>query len=292
MKKQKTPLVSIVMPVYNAAEFLRESLDSILSQTYCNWELIAVDDASSDNSYQILMQYADADSRIKLYKNRNNLGVSKSANKAISKAKGEYIARMDSDDIMFPDRLEKQLKYLQKHDDVLVVGMQCKFVNSRGDITGNKIFPTSFENIKSMMFWSIPMQQPSLMFNRNKLPKNFAWYDGGFTSAEDLELMFKLFKLGKVANMSDFGLYYRIHGGNTSLINPKKTFYLTLKSRIRAVRKHGYKPSLKGLMLTAAQTAIVFIVPNKYIFPLFSVIRGFNKEVKHSLKRIQPAFVS
>lgn len=289
MNKNITPLISVVMPVYNAADFLRPALDSIINQTYKNWELIAVDDASTDASQKILKEYQAKDKRIKVLKNINNLGVSKSANKAISHAKGDYIARMDADDICYPDRFEKQTSYLQDNPDTLAVGMQCHLINEKEEIIGDKLFPTSFKNIKAMMFWSIPVQQPSIMFNCKKIPVDFPWYDGGFRSAEDLELIFKLFKMGKVENMSDFGLKYRIHTRNTSLINPKKTFYLTLKSRLRAIRKHGYRPSLKGLVLTIIQTIVVFIVPAKYVFPLYSIVRGLKQNILFSKKKIQPA---
>ncbi len=274
--KEKQPLISVVMPVYNAGSFLMEAIESIRAQTYKNWELVCVDDGSSDDSYEILRKYARKDKRIRVYKNRENMGVSATSNHALSKSKGDFIARMDADDISMPWRFEKQIKCLLLRPDVVAVGGQCELIDGEGNIIGEKRFPVSFEDVKRMIFWSIPVQQPSLMINRVKLPDDFVWYDGGFGSAEEVELLFRFFKLGKVVNLPETLLKYRLHGGNLSLINPRKTFYLTLKSRIRAIGKYGYVPSVYGVFLTLIQIGVVTIVPNKYIYPLYSVLRGMN----------------
>jgi glycosyltransferase involved in cell wall biosynthesis len=275
--KTNQPLISIIMPVYNPGQFLLPALESIINQTHSNWELIAVDDASTDNSYQILKNYAQKDKRIQVFRNKVNSGVSKTANFALQKAQGQFIARMDSDDVMYPSRLEKQVKFLLKNPDTVLVGGQCLLINEQGLKIGEKRFPTNFQNIKKMIFWNIPVQQPTTMVNTALLPKDFVWYDNQFTSAEEVELLFKFFKLGKVANLKSYLLKYRIHGKNTSLINPKETFYLTFKSRIKAVYKYGYIPSAKGIFISLAQLMVVTFLPEKAIYPIYSFIRGQKK---------------
>ena len=130
---------------------------------------------------------------------------------------------------------------------------------------------------KSMIFANVPLQQPTLMVNKKLLPKNFVWYDNDFSSAEELELIFKLFKLGEVRNIKDVVLKYRIHDHNTSFINPKKTFYLTLKTRIKAIFKYGYIPSINGVLTSIAQIMFISIMPNRLIYPSYMYIRGIKK---------------
>ena len=117
----KKPLVSVVMPVYNPGKYLVDAIDSILSQTFSNFEFIIVDDASTDGSWKIIKSFAKKDSRIIAFKNKINLGVSLTSNIAISQARGKYIARMDSDDVSTLDRLQKQVDFLKQHPDTCLL---------------------------------------------------------------------------------------------------------------------------------------------------------------------------
>lgn len=110
------PLVSIITPCYNAALFIERTIESVLSQSYVNWEIIIVDDCSTDESQEIIREYAEKDTRIKLIINQKNMGTAKSRNKAIEVAKGDYIAFLDNDDIWLPQKLEKQIAIMQKED--------------------------------------------------------------------------------------------------------------------------------------------------------------------------------
>lgn len=273
--KIKSPLVSVVMPVRNAGKFLAEAVRSILDQTYKNLELIIVNDASTDNSFKIVASFRDK--RIKIFNNKRQLGVTKSANIAISKARGEYIARMDGDDVSSLTRITEQVNFLQRNKRVIAVGAQCELIDSNGVKIGEKLFPFDDLKIRKMIFSSVPLQQPTLMVAAKRLPENFVWYDENYFSAEELELLFKLFKYGEVRNLATKLLKYRIHDKNTSLIDPKKTFYLTLKTRISAISKYDYKPSFVGILITIAQTIIVSLIPERWIYPIYSFVRGTNK---------------
>lgn len=275
--KKKKPLVSIIMPVYNAGNFLVEAIESIQNQTYQNWELIAVDNRSTDNSWQILQESKKNDKRIKIYRHDENQGVAHTANLALTKVKGQFIARMDADDVSLPWRLEKQVAFLQTHPQAVAVGGQCELINQNNEVIGEKRFPTNHLDIKRMMFCSIPLQQPTMMVNRKLLPKNFTWYEDNQDVAEEVELLFKLFKYGQVHNLPEIVLHYRLHGKNISLQNPKRTFYLTFKSRLRAIYKHGYQPTLGGLLVTISQFFLVTLLPNKLIFPIYALTRGIKK---------------
>lgn len=274
--KNKKPLVSVVMPVYNACRFLQESVKSILCQTYRNFEFIIVDDASEDSSWQIIQNLARKNKQIKIYRNSQNLGVSETVKKAISLVKGEFLARMDADDIALPQRIEKQIDYLINHKETVAVGGQCLLIDKNGGVIGEKTFPTSFSDINKYIWKFIPLQQPTLMIARHRLPKKFKYYRDGMDTAEEVELLFKLFQYGKVENLADTVLMYRLHDKNTSLLDIRKTFLLTLLARIRGVLFYRYKPTLSGVAVTLLQTAVAILLPRKLALFLYSKLRKIN----------------
>ena len=275
MMKQK-PLITVYMPVFNADKFLDQSISSILSQTFSNFEFIIVDDASTDNSWKIIKSHAKKDKRIIPIKNKINLGVSLTSNIAISQSHGKFLARMDADDISFPNRLERQLKFLQKNKSVIATGSQCIVIDKDDNVVGNKNFPTQFKKLKNMIFWAVPIQQPSMMINLDKLPKNFTWYQANQTSAEEIDLMFKLMKYGKISNLKENLLFYRHLDSSLSHKNPKDTFKLTLKSRFNAL-KLGFKPSFLAVLINLIQIIAVALIPSQLINNLWNIIRGIKK---------------
>ncbi len=264
------------MPVFNAAKFLDQSIQSILNQTFSDFEFIIIDDASTDNSWKIIKSYAKKDSRIIAIKNHINLGVSLTSNIAISKAKGKFLARMDADDISFTDRLEKQIQFLTKNKKVVAVGGQCVVIDEFNNVIGDKNFPTQPKKLKEMIFWAIPMQQPSIMINLGKLPKNFVWYTPNQSSAEEVNLMFRFMLYGQISNLEYNLLFYRHLNGSLSHKNPKDTFKLTLKSRLDAINL-GFKPSLKAVILNLMQIIIIGLIPNNLINEIWYHIRGIKK---------------
>jgi glycosyltransferase involved in cell wall biosynthesis len=278
MKKSKNnkPLISVVMPVYNAGKFLPEAIESILSQTVEDFEFIIVDDASTDNSWEIIQDNADKDNRIRAFRNEKNLGVSATTNFAINKTQAKYIARMDADDVSFSDRLEKQLEYLKQNNKVVAVGGQCVVINESNQVIGQKRFPVQSKKLKKMIFEAVPIQQPSLMINTSLLPKDFNWYSPQCSSAEEIDVLFKLMEYGQLANLKDWTLYYRYREDSLSHINPKQTFWLTLKSRLKAVKK-GFIPTPKAIIMNIAQITVISLLPNKVITELWYLLRGINQ---------------
>ncbi len=262
------------MPVYNAELYLEQSLKSILNQTHNDWELIAVDDCSTDKSFKILNTFAKKDQRIKVFQNKKRLGVSGTANFALRKAKSGLIARMDADDIMHPKRLEKQRLFLLENPEVGVVGTQCKLIDKTGKGIGFKYFPVKHEDIYKMIFHSIPIQQPTAMFNLNVIDKRILIYDKNKTTAEEVEVLFQILTAVKTANLPEVLLSYRLHGKNTSLANPKKTFYSTFLTRFKAIFKFGYVPSVSGIMITLLQLVFISVLPGKYITAVYYFLRN------------------
>jgi glycosyltransferase involved in cell wall biosynthesis len=279
--KLDPPLVSVVMAVYNAAEFLQEAVESIRSQTYTRWELLCWDDASVDRSWEILQSFVGKDGRIQVFRDGEHRGAAGAANMALAKARGVMVARMDADDVAYPGRLERQVAYLLEHPETVAVGGQCLLVDREGKTIGNKLFPTNPERIRRMIFSTIPVQHPTLLVSRRHLPDGFVWYRDGATVAIEVEFLFRLFQHGQVANLEETVLKYRIHDRNISLQNPKRTFFVTLKGRIRAVFCYSYRPAVSGVFATLAQTVVVGLMPTRWVYPVYSFVqrlRGFSKQ--------------
>ncbi len=130
----KKPIVSIIMGVYNKEKFIRESVKSVLNQTLKNFELIMVNDQSKDNSWKIMQELAKKDKRIKVIKNKENLGSTMARNVALKLSKGKYIAILDADDLMYPKRLEKQSSYLDRHEKIFLIGTSARFIDESGKL--------------------------------------------------------------------------------------------------------------------------------------------------------------
>jgi glycosyltransferase involved in cell wall biosynthesis len=270
---QNKPKISIILPVYNAARFLRESLDSILDQTFSDFEVIAVDDGSVDGSPYILKQYQKRDKRLRVYYNAKNQGVSRTANKAIKLAQGDYIARMDADDVMIKNRLQLQYEFLKNNPEYVLVGGQVRLIDEDGNHKRIKNFPLNHKEIKSMMYLACPVQQATIMVNRSKLPEDFVWYENGMNTAEEVELLFKLLNYGKFKNLKQIVHDYRQHPGSLSHQNPKDTFSLTYIARRKGVKLHNYKASLKDTIILELQKILVNVLPKDLIYPVYFKLR-------------------
>ncbi len=277
-------LISVILPVYNAGKYLVEALESLRYQTYPHFEVIAIDDASTDDSYKILKNYARIDSRFKVYRNKTNLRIANTLNFGLTKAKGHLIARMDADDIALPSRFQKQVNFLTNHPGVVIVGGQCLTIDKDSHLTGKKLFPINHIAIHELMFTANPLQHPGIMINRRLLPQDFVWYNPHLTPAEDLDLYFRLGKFGLYANLKSTTLMYRQHGDSETFRNPKHTFHVTQKVRRLAVSKYGYKPNLKSRLLAGTQSLILSVIPSALIFPLYTFLRG--TKIKEKLENL------
>lgn len=211
------PIVSVLMPCYNSEQYIREAIDSILSQTFSDFEFIVINDGSTDNSAEIIGSYKDK--RIKYINNDVNLGLIKSLNKGISLAKGKYIARMDSDDISYPTRLKEQVIFLDNHPDVIMCGTWINFFNypPRKDDGHHQTDITYLSLLKG---WCI--NHPTVMMRTDVIKKNNLFYDENYPCAEDYELWSRLIRYGKIVNLQKVLLDYRWHENNISVVKQKK----------------------------------------------------------------------
>jgi len=191
----KNPLVSIVMPVYNAEAYLTEAVISALHQTYQNIELIAVNDGSKDNSRAVLEHFAKQDKRLRII-NQTNTGIVGALNNGITAAKGELIARLDADDVNFLTRIEQQVKAFNEHSRVILVATGFEVIDEDSEYMYREILPTRDQDLKRMMFLYNPLAHGSVMFKRAAFEKA-----GGYSSTcgptEDYELWTRLAQQGE-----------------------------------------------------------------------------------------------
>ena len=287
-RQEATPLVSVIMPVYNAGEFLKQAIDSIIQQSYQNFELIIVNDASTDNSWQTIQAYKKRYPKIiksiNILRNLNR-GGDRCANEGLKLARGTYVARMDADDVAHPERLAKQVVFLEENKNIFLVGTEAYVIDKEGTILGEKHEPETNKDIYDSYFTFHPIIHPSAMFRRKVDGKPFA-YDIKYSANNDYYTFFKLLcqKKYQYANLQEKLLYYRIHGANDTFNHIRRKFINTFKIRMEMVLKYGYSPSIKQVATTIAQLAITVILPEKAIKTLYLLTKGIVKP-ESTLKR-------
>ncbi len=212
------PLISVVMPVYNGAEYLREALDSILAQTFENFEFIILDDGSKDSSMEIAHEYKDA--RIRLF-TQSNRGLAATLNRGIDLACGKYIARMDQDDISMPKRLEEQVSFMESHPKIGVCGTGAEIIDTHGTHLFNLSFPDSHFLILWSMCFLDPLLHPTIFMRRPLVLKADGYRNplkrGIIGFPEDYDLWARMSRFTQFHNLNQNLLKLRRHKNNTSL---------------------------------------------------------------------------
>lgn len=214
----KAPLITVLLPCYNAMPYLREALESIIHQTYTNLEILCINDGSTDETGKILEEYATDDKRITVIHNETNIKLIRSLNKGIAIANGEYIARMDSDDISTPDRIEKELEFMLQNPEVDIVGCTCFIMNDTGVVIAKKTMrqhrtlPVLFAS-----FFYVPVGHPELLIRTSVLKDNQYLNEEHVLHTEDYELWTRLLRKGYSLRNIDTPLhYFRINPNSVS----------------------------------------------------------------------------
>ncbi len=283
----KKPLVSVIMPIYNGSKYMMDAIDSILNQTYKQFEFIIVNDNSTDSTLEILKDYKKRYPQIRIISLDFRHGPFGAINLAMKYAKGEFIAPMDSDDISHPKRLEKEVQFLLENKDVIVVGTHARIINGEGNVVGKKTFATNHDDIYRQFFEVHPIVHPSSMIRRSLLPKQNAIYYNKFGINDDYFTFFNFLTYGKFANIDEFLFDYRIHLKNNSLQKLKGKFLNTVKIRLIALTKLGYKPTVGGLIKFSGQIILVPLLPESWLFALFLISKGVYSPQSKFVKLMQ-----
>lgn len=228
------PKISLIMSVYNGEDYLEETIESVLRQTFTEWELIIINDCSTDSTANILAKYAEQDARVQVHTNEVNLRLPSSLNKAMSFAQGKYIARMDADDICMPDRLEKQYAFMETHPEVDL--SSCRFMTIKNGVvsSGGCGGKNDVASIKAMLLVTNPILHPGIIAKAEVIRE--LGYDKTFTCTEDMELWTRFIMAGyQVEILPEYLMIYRLHDKQitkttlekqcTEVINIQKRYY-------------------------------------------------------------------
>lgn len=239
------PRITVLMPVFNGAAFLRPAIESILDQTYRDFELLIIDDGSTDASREVAAGFADP--RIRRLENGRNLGLIATLNRGLDLARGEYIARMDADDLSFPERFARQVGFLDGHPEVGVCGTWYERAAPEGTTLMQP--PSEDALIRLLLTFDTVFAHNTIMLRRHLLERHGLRYDPAFPYAEDYDFWVRCARHTRLANIPEVLLHYRYHEGNTS--SRFKTEQIRTADRVRAA----YLADL-GLVPTTEELAV------------------------------------
>ncbi len=233
--------ISLIMSVYNGEDYLAEAIDSVLGQTFTDWECIIINDCSTDSTAEILERYAQKDARIRIHTNEVNLRLPKSLNKAIELARGKYIARMDADDICLPDRLEKQFAFMETHGDIAL--SSCRFMTLKnGQVQSGGCGGIGEDAyLRALLLVANPILHPGVIA-KAEVMKSLR-YDTNLTCTEDLELWTRFVMQGhKMQILPEYLMLYRLHDKQIT-----QTTFVRQQTEVLSIIKTYFAATLEDL---------------------------------------------
>lgn len=225
------PRVTVLMAVYNGEKYLREAIDSILKQTFGDFEFLILNDGSTDSSPTILDEFAARDPRIVLAPNATNMGHANSLNKGLKLARGEYIARMDADDISLPNRLLRQVEFMDAHAQVGICGTWVRYLGGSNQVWS---LPQSDTEIRCYMFFHSPLAHPTVMMRQRLIVEHHLSYQQAYDPAEDFGLWNEALPFTSFANLPEVLFLYRVHG--SQLTAARRAKMLAAGAKIRSIQ--------------------------------------------------------
>lgn len=250
------PKISVVMASHNGEKFIKEAIDSILEQSFRDFEFLIIDDGSTDLTSIILDEYAKKDQRIRIFTNPQCLGLTKSLNVAIKQALGEFIARMDDDDVSQKNRFEKQSDFMQKNPEFVLVGSMAFLINEKSEIIGEKKLAVTSEQIKKRLLFNNQIIHSSWFARKDILIKE-GLYNEKFKKAQDYDFVLRLAEKYKIFNLPNTLLKYRVLNTSLSRQNKEQQKF-AIKARWLAITKYGY-PKLQGLFHIIVRSILLYV---------------------------------
>lgn len=269
------PKVSVLMPNYNCEKYIWEAIESILSQTFSDFEFIIIDDCSTDNSWKIIQEYVKKDKRIIAMRNEENLKICKTLNRWIEIAKWEYIARMDSDDISMKNRFQLQVDFLELHPEVWILWGTMEIMDEIWKVYSKREYNLTDEEIRKKIFRYSPFCHPVIMIRKNIL-KQSGLYDEKLVYSEDYDLYFRIGKYSKFANISNTLIKYRMFSWNTTTKKLKEMERGTIYIRKKAEKEYWYNMTLRDKLYNLLQKISIYVMPSRVKIWLFNLLRNSN----------------
>ncbi len=267
MKETKAK-VSVLMPNYNSGPFIKEAIESVLAQTYENFELLVFDDASEDESFAVAEKMALQDKRIKLFKHRKNQGIAKTRNDLIRKlsSSSQYIAWLDADDLADPQRLSMQLEFLESHPEIALCGSSIRLINQHGDTIGAVEYPPEPEQIKNKFMEFNQLAQSSVMI-RKEVVLQVGFYDESLRRAEDYDYFARVLQKYNAYNFKEPLISYRLHEGQGKFTRSFESIKSSLIVRKRYLFMKDFF-SFKALGIFAGYL-VLLLLPRFVVYNLY-----------------------
>ncbi len=278
----ETPRVSVVMPVHNGARYLAQAVESILAQTFTDFEFVIVDDGSTDDTPELLRRYEAADGRIRVYR-QEKAGLPASLNHGCRRARGAYLARMDADDIAFPDRLARQVEFLDRHPRVAMVGSAVVRIDGAGREIKRNVCPTSHAEIVAALREYTPFTHPTVMLRAEALAA-LGGYREAYGPAEDHDLWVRLSERYELANLPDPLLYYRVYPGQVSFLQLEQQVLSVLGARAAARQRE-----LTGTDRTPARGLITHALLREWGVPKAAVAKAMGENYRYAVYVMEQA---
>ena len=241
-----SPPISVVMSVFNGQAFLAEAIESVLGQTFRDFELLIIDDGSTDGTAEILSAFAQRDRRIRIVSHPNK-GRAQSLNIGINLAAGKYIARMDADDVALATRFEEQVEFMNEHPDIVVLGGAVELIDTKGQVLHTVRRPLEDAEIRVAMLSYSPLYHPAVMMRKEAVVA-VGGYREALLDADDYDLWLRIAEFGRMANLDRVILRYRVHADQVSLRGMKQQMLCVLAARASAsLRRHGLPDPLSNV---------------------------------------------
>lgn len=256
----KFPLVSVLIPIHNGEMFLEECLDSVVSQDYPNYEVVVINDASTDNTGEILRSYKG----IRVIDIEKETALSNVLNRGLELCEGEYVARMDADDVMKPGRLSKQVAFLEENPEVGIVGGTVEVINMDSKKIGVWKYSDNSTRAKNSLWYTSAFAHPAVMY-RKDVVLQVGGYPKDTPTVEDIMLWFKLSQVTEFSNLKDEVLQYRKTDGSESLGDLDRTFRRTIVARNWAKDELGITPPPLYYFLWKMEELFVWLFPINFL---------------------------
>lgn len=264
-------LVSVVMPAYNSEKYISEAIESVLNQTFKDFEFIIIDDGSTDKTWEIIQEYAKKDERIIAFKNEKNLNNYATRNKGIKISKGKYIVWQDSDDISFPERLQKQVDFMEKNIEVGICGSYMQVFTDEKDLNIRK-YSIDDKDLRKDIFKFSPIAQPAAIIRKSCYEK-VGYYDDRFDATQDLDMTFRIGNEFKLANIPEVLIRYRVHPDSVTYKKVNKQIQNALRIRRKYYSGYNYEIDLSGRIACTVAWCMQFM-PVGVVYKVFELFRS------------------
>lgn len=265
------PLVSVVIPAYNAEKYLKDAVDSIQRQSYSAIELIIIEDCSTDNTLEVARNIEKMDRRVRVVENIHNMGVSANRRRGVELSRGEYICWQDADDISLPDRIAHQVNFLETHPEVGVVGGFITFFDETGE-RATRTYAENDSSLRETIFRYNPVAQPASMMRRSSV-EMVGNFSSKYRLAEDLEMLFRIGEKYKFGNVQEIVLKYRQSPQSLTAANLRKMECAALEIKESYRMSSAYHYTRFDALYNFGQKASLYM-PKWLRMKIFSLIRG------------------